>query len=287
MSPPGTMALSVFFAVLAAAALHAGWNALIKIKLDPFLAMTLVCVACGVIALPALLITGLPRLAAWPWVAASVLIHFGYYLSLSEAYRRADMSQIYPIARGSAPLITACISLLALQDHMSPGNVAGIALLGVGVVLISLRGHRHRMAPSRAAVSCALLTAATISAYTVVDGIGARVSDNVNAYAAALFVADAFPMLIFCLWRKGVRGITPALGFLLPGLAGGAMSLGAYWIVLWAMTVAPIALVAAVRETSILFGGLIAIFILKEPLTRVRAASAALTIAGLVMMRLF
>jgi drug/metabolite transporter (DMT)-like permease len=287
MTAPATMALPVFFAVLAAAALHAGWNALIKIKLDPFLAMTLICVACGVIALPALLITGLPRPAAWPWVAASVLIHFGYYLFLSEAYRRADMGQIYPIARGSAPLMTACISLLALQDHMSLGNIAGIALLGTGVVLISLRGHRHKMAPSRAAVGCALITAATIAAYTVVDGVGARISNNVNAYAATLFVADTFPMLIFCLWRKGLQGIRPAFGFLLPGLAGGAMSLAAYWIVIWAMTVAPIALVAAVRETSILFGGLIAVFALKEPLTRVRAVSAALTVVGLMLMRLF
>ena len=286
MSSPDTMTLGVFFAVLSAAVLHAGWNGLIKIKLDPFLAMTLICVACGVIALPALLITGLPRLEAWPWVGASVLIHFAYYLSLSEAYRRADMGQIYPIARGSAPLITACISLLALQDHISPGNVAGIALLGIGVVLISLRGHRRMTAPSRTAVGCALLTAATIAAYTVVDGIGARISDNVNAYAAALFVADTFPMLIFCLWRKGVKGIKPALSFLLPGMAGGAMSLGAYWIVIWAMTVAPIALVAAVRETSILFAGLIAVFVLKEPLTWVRVVSATLTIVGLVLMRL-
>lgn len=281
------MSLSVFFVVLAAAALHAGWNALIKVRLDPFLAMTLICVACGMIALPALCVTGLPKLAAWPWVAASVLIHFGYYLFLSEAYRRGDMGQIYPIARGSAPLLTACISLLVLHDRVSAGNVAGIALLGLGVVLISLRGHRHLEAPSRAAVGCALLTAAMISGYTVVDGIGARVSDNVNAYAAALFVIDAFPMLIFCLWRKGVEGTLPALGFLLPGFAGGAMSLAAYWIVLWAMTVAPIALVAAVRETSVLFGGLIAFFILKEPLTRVRAVAAALTLTGLLLMRLF
>ena len=143
------------------------------------------------------------------------------------------------------------------------------------------------MAPSPAAVGCALFAAATIAAYTVVDGIGARISNDVNAYAAALFVADIPPMLVFCLWRKGMQGIKPAFSFVLPGLAGGAMSLAAYWIVLWAMTVAPIALVAAVRETSILFGGLIAVFVLKESLTRVRAVSALLSITGLVLMRLF
>jgi drug/metabolite transporter (DMT)-like permease len=143
------------------------------------------------------------------------------------------------------------------------------------------------MAPNRTALGCALLTAAMITGYTVVDGIGARVSHDVNAYAAALFVVDAFPMLILCLRRNGVQGLRPFLGFLMPGFAGGAMSLAAYWVVMWAMTVAPIALVAVVRETSVLFAGLIAVFILKEPLTRVRAISAALTILGLVLMRLF
>jgi drug/metabolite transporter (DMT)-like permease len=148
MSRP-EMSISVFFAVLAAAALHAGWNALIKVKLDPFVAMTLICVMCGLIALPSLLVTGLPKAEAWPWIAASVTIHLGYYLFLSEAYRRADMGQIYPIARGSAPLMTAFLSLALVHDKLSTGNMVGIALLASGVLLISLRGHRHLVTPSR------------------------------------------------------------------------------------------------------------------------------------------
>jgi drug/metabolite transporter (DMT)-like permease len=279
--------LGVFLAVLAAAALHAGWNALIKIRLDPFLAMTLICFACGVIALPALAVTGLPRAAAWPWIIASVVIHLGYYLFLAEAYRRADMGQIYPIARGAAPLMTAGVSLLVVHDPISLGNGVGIALLGLGVLLISLRGHRHLVAPSHIAIGCAGLTAVTIAAYTIVDGIGARVAGDPNAYAAALFTVDAYPMLLLCLWWKGLDGIKPAFGFLVPGFVGGAMSLAAYWIAIWAMTVAPIAVVAAIRETSILFAGLIAVLFLKEPMTRVRAASAVLILAGLVCMRAF
>ena len=279
--------LSVFIAVLTAAALHAGWNALIKIRLDPFLAMTLICFACGVIALPALIVTGLPKVEAWLWIIASVTIHLGYYLFLAEAYRRADMAQIYPLARGAAPLMTALASLLLVHDPLSPGNGVGIVLLGLGVLLIALRGHRHLVAPSYIAVSCALLTAVTISAYTIVDGVGARVAGDPNAYAAALFAVDAYPMLLLCLWWKGPSGIKPALGFLLPGFAGGAMSLAAYWIAIWAMTVAPIALVAAIRETSILFAGLIAVLFLKEPMTWVRGVSAALILAGLVCMRTF
>ncbi len=281
------MSIPVFLAVLAAAALHAGWNALIKIRLEPFIAMTLICDMCALIALFALPITGLPNPASWPWIAASVSIHLGYYVFLSEAYRRADMGQIYPIARGSAPLMTALVSLLVVHDPMSPGNIIGIALLGSGVLLISLRGHRHLVAPSRIAISCALLTAVTITAYTIVDGIGARASGDPNAYAAALFTVDGLPILIICLCWKGPAKLRPAVCFIPPAFAGGAMSLSAYWIVIWAMTVAPIALVAAIRETSVLFGGLIAVLFLKEPMTRVRATSAALILLGLVCMRLF
>jgi drug/metabolite transporter (DMT)-like permease len=285
--PARPMSLTVFLAVLSAAALHAGWNALVKIRLDPFLTMALICVSCTVIAIPAVFITGLPRGAAWPWVAASIMFHLGYYLFLAEAYRRADMGQVYPIARGSAPLMTAVFSLTVIHDHVSAGNMAGILILAAGVLLISLRGHREHATGNRVAVGCALATAAMISSYTVVDGIGARVASSPNTYAAVLFAGDSIPMLAICLWRKGVRGLRPALPFLLPGFAGGAMSLAAYWIVIWAMTVAPIALVAAVRETSVLFGGLIAVFILKEPLTRVRALSAGMTMPGLLIMRLF
>lgn len=280
------MQLPVFLAVLTAAALHAGWNALVKIRLDPFLAMTLIAVTCGIIALPALAITGLPNQEAWIWVALSSALHLGYYLFLAEAYRRADMSQVYPIARGAAPLVTTAIALAFIGDPMSAGNIAGVAVLGLGVLLISLKGQRGSLVPSRAAVIYALLTAGTISLYTIVDGIGARAAGNPNAYAAALFALEAYPTLFVCIWRLGWPGMRPALKFLVPGFAGGAMSLAAYWIVIWAMTVAPIALVAATRETSVLFGGLIAMVFLKEPLTPVRGLSALLILAGLVLMRL-
>jgi drug/metabolite transporter (DMT)-like permease len=236
--------------------------------------------------LPALLITGLPNQEAWLWVLISTVLHLFYYLFLAEAYRRADMSQVYPIARGAAPLVTTAISLVFIHDPIDLSSIVGIAVLGLGVLLISLRGQRGSVMPDRAAVVFALLTAGTISLYTIVDGIGARSAGSPNAYAAALFAVDAYPMLAICLWRMGLEGIRPAFKFLLPGFAGGMMSLAAYWIVIWAMTVAPIALVAATRETSVLFGGLIAIVYLKEPFTPVRAISAALILLGLVFMRM-
>jgi len=281
------MPLSVFFIVLIAAALHAGWNALVKVRLDPFLAMTLIATACAIIAAPLLLVIGLPRTAAWPFLLASATIHLGYYLSLAHAYRLADMSQVYPVARGSAPLLTALASLAFIHDPITVGGGLGIACLACGVLLVSLKGHRRLAAPSFVGVAYALATAATICAYTVVDGIGARTAGNANAYAAALFALDGGPMLALCLWRYGFEGAKPAFKFLASGLAGGVMSLAAYWIVIWAMTVAPIALVAALRETSVLFAGLIATVILKEPATPIRAGAAALILAGLAAMRLF
>ena len=280
------MPFTVFLAVLFSAALHAGWNALVKIRLDPFPAMTLICCVCGAIALPLVFVTGAPRPSAWPWIFASIVVHLGYYLSLAQAYRLADMMQAYPVARGAAPLMTAGASLLAVGDPISAGALAGIAVLAAGVLLVALAGHRRFAPPSRLAIVCALLTAATISAYTIIDGVGAREAGDPNAYAASLFALDAYPMLLVCFWRQGVAGMKAMLGFLTPGLVGGAMSLAAYWIVIWAMTRAPIALVAAVRESSVLFGGLIALFVLKEPATPIRIMAAALILAGLAIMRL-
>jgi drug/metabolite transporter (DMT)-like permease len=273
--------------VLLAAALHAGWNAVVKVRLDPFLAMTLITAACSVIAAPLLIVTGWPKSEAWPWIIASIVIHLGYYVFLAQAYRLADMSQVYPVARGAAPLMTGLTSLLFVRDPITLGGGLGVACLAGGVLLISLKGQRRLAAPSSTAIAYALATAATICGYTIVDGIGARAAGGANAYAAALFALGGAPTAALCLWRYGLEGTKPALKFIAPGFAGGAMSLAAYWIVIWAMTVAPIALVAALRETSVLFAGLIAIVVLEEPPTPIRAIAASLILAGLIAMRLF
>lgn len=284
MTPTG-MEPAVFVAVLAAAAMHAGWNAVLKLKIEPFLAMTLVTTLAGIVALPALPVFGFPRAEAWPWLIASVVLHLGYYIALTEAYRRADMSQIYPIARGGAPLLTALASLALLREPIALQAGIGIAILGGGVTLMSMRSGRHaRLDPT--ALGFALLTAAIICGYTLVDGLGARAAGDPHAYSAALFVIDGLPLPLFALWRLGWTGVRPALHHLGPGLAGGAMSLGSYWIAIWAMTVAPIALVAALRESSVLFAALIAVLILKEPLVPARAIAALLILCGLALIRL-
>ena len=283
---PAGMELHVFLAVLAAAALHAGWNAFLKLRIEPFLAMTLVTTCGGVIGVPAMLVFGAPKLEAWPWLLVSTALHLGYYVALTEAYRRADMSQIYPIARGGAPLVTAFASVALLGESLSALQGLGIAALGCGVMLISLLGRRKGARFDPAALGFAGLTALTISGYTLVDGIGARVAGDPHAYSATLFVLDGWPLILFALWRRGVEGLKPMVPYVLQGFAGGAMSLGSYWIAIWAMTVAAIPLVAAVRESSVLFAALIAVLILKEPLQWGRAAAAVAIVCALALMRL-
>jgi len=278
------MSTGVFLAVLLAAAMHAGWNAVLKVKLEPFIAMTLVTGLAGVIGLPFLLALGPPRIEAWPWLLGSVAIHLAYYLALSEAYRHADMGQVYPIARGGAPLLTTLASLLVIREPLAPLGGVGVGILGLGIGLMSLRGRGAQF--DMRAVGYALLTAVIICGYTLVDGIGARVAGDPHAYSAALFVIDAVPLPLYLLWRRGRIAFVPMRRFLIPGFAGAGMSLAAYWIAIWAMTVAPIALVAALRETSVLFATVIAVVFLKEPLIPVRGAAALVIVAGIITIKL-
>jgi drug/metabolite transporter (DMT)-like permease len=172
--------------------------------------------------------------------------------------------------------------------HEPVGLVAsvGIGVLGLGVILMSLKGRRRGAAFDPVAIGFALLTACVISGYTLVDGLGARAAGDPHAYSAAVFVINGIPLPLLVLWRRGVEGVKPALRLWLPGFAGGVMSLGSYWIAIWAMTVAPIALVAALRETSVLFAAIIAVVLLKEPLAPARIAAGVLILAGLALIRL-
>jgi drug/metabolite transporter (DMT)-like permease len=276
----------VFVAVLFAAACHAGWNATIKGGLDPLATTVLISIGAAIVSLVLLPVTGLPAAAAWPWCAASVLIHLVYFAALIESYRAGDMGQVYPIARGSAPLMTAVATTAFIGERLGLLGWCGILLLAAGVLLLSLRGGRDLARPDRAAVGFALFTAVTICAYSVVDGVGARLSGNANAYSVMLFVGIGPVMLIYALARRGhevIAAMGQSWGL---GLAGGGLQLGSYGIANWAMTVAPIAIVAALRESSVLFGAAIAVVFLKEPLRAGRVAAALMIVAGLALIRL-
>jgi drug/metabolite transporter (DMT)-like permease len=276
----------VFVAVLFAAACHAGWNALIKVGLDPLSTTTLISVGSGIVALAFAPFVGTPAPAAWPWLLASVVIHLVYFASLIESYRTGDLGQVYPIARGSAPLMTAAITSVFVGEKLSALGWIGIVALVAGVLLLSARGGRELVEVDRRAIGFALFTALTICAYSVVDGIGARLSANPNGYSVWLFIGIAVVMVPYALYRDG-RDVIPAMQrFWLRGFAGGALQVLSYGIAIWAMTVAPIAIVATLRETSVLFGAAIAVVVLKEPLSAVRVIAACLIVCGLVLIRL-
>lgn len=276
----------VFAAVLFAALCHAGWNAAVKGGLDVLATTVLMSTGAGVVALAALAVTGLPQAAAWPWVVASIVIHIVYFAALVESYTTGDLGLVYPLARGSAPLMTAAAATVLVGERLGLLGWVGIAALAAGVLLLSLRGSRDLARFDRRAVGFALLTAVTICAYTVVDGIGARLSGSAHAYTAAMFAGIGAAMVLYLLARRGAAGFAPMAANWRIGLAGGAMQLASYGIAIWAMTVAPIALVAALRETSVLFGTILAVVFLKEPLLPPRVVAALMIVCGLVMIRL-
>jgi drug/metabolite transporter (DMT)-like permease len=277
----------VFAAVLFAAACHAGWNAGIKRGLDPLASTVAISLGAALVSLLALPVVGLPAPEAWPWVVASIAIHLFYFAALIESYRTGDMGQVYPIARGAAPLMTATVTTWFIGERLGLVGWLGIVLLAAGVLLLSLRGGRDLAKLNSRAVGFALFTAVTVCAYSVVDGVGARLAGSANAYSAALFAGIGPVMALYALARGGISALGDTKRLWLTGLAGGALQLGSYGIAIWAMTLAPIAIVAALRETSVLFGALIAVIVLKEPMRAGRIVAALLIVCGLVLVRLY
>jgi drug/metabolite transporter (DMT)-like permease len=277
----------VFLAVLFAAACHAGWNASIKRTLDPLATTALIALGAGAVALGFVPLVGIPAPASWPWLIASVAIHLFYFAGLIESYRAGDLGQVYPIARGSAPLMTAAVTTFTIGERLGFAGWGGIVLLAAGVLLLSLRGGRDIAALDRRAVGFALFTAVTICLYSVVDGIGARLAGpgRANAYSCWLFAGIAPVVLGYALVRRGAAVIPAMTPHWKIGLGGGVMAVISYSIAIWAMTVAPIAIVAALRETSVLFGAIIAVTFLKEPLRASRVGAALMILCGLVLLR--
>lgn len=275
----------VFAAVLSAAMLHAGWNAVVKVGADRLLGITLVAVSGSVTALLAVPFVTPPPPAAWGWLGTSLLFHTGYKLFLAQAYRTGDLGQVYPIARGSAPLLVAVVMATAFGEALSPGAATGVGLLASGIWLMSLRGGRAQARPDLRSVAFALGTSLFIASYTITDGIGARTSGSPHGYTVWLFLFDGLIMLTILLAMRGREGLMAMRAHWRGGSAAGVMSVGAYWIVIWAMTLAPIALVATLRETSVLFAAAISVVVLKEPLTRWRTVSACIIVAGVILTR--
>ncbi len=273
------MSTFVFGAVLCAALLHASWNALVKGGRDTYLTTMLVAVGAAVIAALALPFLRAPAQASWPFIAASAALQLAYYATLVASYRSGDMSHAYPLMRGSAPMLVALASGPLIGEHLAPLQWTGIGCIGAGIVLQS-----GGAGATRRSTVMALATACLIAAYSLVDGVGVRKSGAPLAYTMWIFLLTGAVMLAWSGLRQG-----PALARYLqaqPHIAalGGAGTLGAYGIALWAMTQAPVASVAALRETSILFAS--AVLILHERIGRRRLLATALIVAGAASMRL-
>ncbi|WP_426323492.1 EamA family transporter [Pseudoduganella sp. R-43] len=285
------MAPSVVAIVLCGALLHAGWNALVKKGRDPFLSSVLVASGAALISLPLLPFLAQPAAASWPYALASTVIHYAYYGLLAAAYRHGDMSHAYPLMRGSAPLLVAIASVPLLGEHLSTPQCAAVACISGGIfgLWFATRpadGDGADAGSRRRSSAYALLNALVIAAYTLLDGLGARASAAPAAYVMWLHVLSAIGLLAWCLFRCPRELHAYAWQFWHVAILGGAGTLGAYGLALWAMTVAPLAAVAALRETSILFAALIAKFFLSERIGSKRALAIAAIAAGAVLMRL-
>lgn len=278
------ISLPVTFAMLFAALLHAAWNALVKSSADKQLDTVAVSTGAGVLALAILPWLPAPAPASYPWLAASATVHVVYFSALARAYRWGDLSFTYPVMRGGGPVLVALYGAGALGEALPAAQAAGVALI-CGGVLGFASAPTHDPVALRRALAYALGNAAVIASYTIIDAQGARASGAPVGYALWFFALNGVVIAAVATWRRG-RDVPKYFVRRWPrALAGGACALGSYGIALWAMTQAPVALVAALRETSVVFAAALGALFLGERVTRRRGAAIAAVVAGLVALR--
>ena len=278
------MTFFVFLAVIGAAFLHALWNALIKTGADKMTGMMAMTLVQGVLGLAIALTRDMPSAAVWWWLIASGVFHSAYKLFLAYAYEHGDLSRVYPIARGAAPMMVLGLSFWLLSDPIAGMEYVGIIVLGCGILMMA-RGAFANAEQVRL-VPLALGSAMATAGYSIVDGLGARVAGDAVTYVAWLFVMDAVFFTPICLALKGRAVLTRDLRVWRLNAVAAAASYAAYAVAVWAMTQAPIALVAALRETSILFAVLLGWLMFGDRMDRQKLAAAGLIVAGVLLTRL-
>lgn len=277
---PGELSLGVTLAVLGAALLHASWNAMVKSSRDKLLDTALVCIGGSAVTIPFLFFVPAPAERTWPYLAASLVIHVGYFFAIVGAYRAGDLSHGYPIMRGIAPLLVAVAAFAVFGESVTLNAWIGIVLICGGVLSLGMVGIA-----SRAAIAWAIANGVIIALYTLVDAAGARLSGDPVAYVLWMFVLDCVPfgLIVLAMRRRELLRYVARNPW--RGAFGGVCSSGAYGIAIWAMTLAPVAVVAALRETSVVFGALIGAWLLKEGHVRARVSGAAAVAAGIAVLR--
>jgi len=277
--------LPVLLAVLGAALLHAAWNAMLKSGADKQLDAVGLAAGSGMVALAAAPFLPAPAPASWPWIAASAIVHIAYFWALAGAYRWGDMSFSYPIMRGGGPLIVTAAGGAVFGESLGGGQLAGVLLISAGIFAFATHTAADPAA-QRKSLAFALANAAVIATYTLIDAKGARLSGAPVSYALWFFIANG--VVIFAagwLQRRAAARRHLARQWRVV-LLGGACAVGAYGVALWAMTRAPVALVAVLRETAVVFVALLGAVFLKERFTARRVAATAAVVAGLMVMRL-
>ena len=275
------ISLPVTLAVLGAAFLHASWNVLLKSGEDKELETMSIAVGSGLVGLVAAFFFPAPASASWPWLAGSAIVHILYFIFLAGAYRWGELSYTYPVMRGGGPMIVALVGAAALGEILPMKETLGVVLICAGILAFASGRHDPR------ATAFAVGNAIVIATYTLIDGQGARASGAPVSYTLWFFAASGIALFAYGAARGRARAIA---GYLrakwLRALIGGTLVIGAYGVALWAMTRAPIALVAVLRETSVIFAAVLSAIFLKEKLTRRRLVATGAVMLGLIALRI-
>lgn len=268
--------------ILSAAVMHAVWNAFVKMDGDRLMTMAVVISTTGLLAPLLLLIGPPPALESWPYIVLSVLLNNAYFLFLIEAYRFGDLSQVYPIARGSAPLLVAVGAALFANEQLSVVELAGVFIISAGTISLIWRSGLRVDAEKRSIIF-ALLTGLMIASYTIIDGIGVRLSGNPAAYIGWLFILSPLPIAsIAIIRRRGEAIVYIRNNWKLAVLAGG-LNLGSYGLSIWALSLAAMAHVSAMRETSVIIAALIGTQLLGESFGKRRILAAMVVATGVIL----
>ncbi len=273
----------VVLAVMLGALMHASWNAIVKSSVHKDMDLAVMHLMGSLLAVPLVAWFGWPDPKAWPYIAATVIIHIGYYTALVGAYQHGDLGLTYPLMRGLAPLLVALTATVTVGESLSALSWVGVACISTGVLVLGLSAHA-RAAPK--AIGFALTNAVIIASYTVVDALGVRASGNAAQYIATLFLFAGWPFGLMMYARHGRKLLVYGKSRWASATGGAAASLLSYGIALWAMTRAPVATVAALRETSVLFAVLLGMWFLKESFTPRRVLGTLVIVAGVMALRM-
>jgi drug/metabolite transporter (DMT)-like permease len=279
--------LTVTLAVLAAAVTHATWNAIAHGIKDQVVAFGLIGAGGLVLAAPIVAVFPFPLAACWLYLLGSVVIHVGYNLLLMRSYQYGEFGQVYPLARGISPLVVTVLAAVFAAERPALPQLGGVVIVSFGLAMLVLAGRRAIDASAgsrRAALLAAAATGLTIAAYTTVDGLGVRLSGSPIGYIGWLMLLQSMCVPAWALTRRRRSLRDLPVRIVAAGLAAGVLSLVAYGLVLWAQTRGPLAPIAALRETSVIFGAIIATVAFREPFGRIRIVATVVVVIGILLL---